>query len=480
MIDLLFMTRVGLLLGLTGCHAAAGRVSPEPAAPRQAGGLAITARVALDPGSKPAQTRGTLVVMWLTAGEKEAFESGKVTVGMLRELVTRAELIGEIDAAQERTFTVHAPRGRVALLAAIDVSKTGIAALLGQGDGTLTGMSPLFDVGDAGDATTEAPAIVVSGRPTRAPREFCQGDRLTLEHLEAPEVAGTVGNPTSRRFCVRVPVGYADRPGWRYPVIYALPGLHSTDNAVIAAYNLDPQDTIVVAVDTSTKTGSTYLVDSATNGDWDTFFTKRLIPYVDANYRTLARRGARGIAGHSTGGFNAVSYGMRHPDLIGAIAASSPDALDLSVWLTAEGAVRPWIRDFARVERGMGGVGQFISYAANWSPAGGGYDWIFDDAGALVERVWQRWLANSPRSWLRDPARVATLAPLSGHIYLTVGESDEFDLRPPTVAFSEALTAAGIGNELVVSAGGHDGIAEHMAAIVKFLAAKLEPATRAR
>lgn len=171
---------------------------------------------------------------------------------------------------------------------------------------------------------------------------------------------------------------------------------------------------------------------------------------------------------------------MRHPDLIGAIAASSPDGLDLAVWMTADGAVRPWIRAFARVERGMGGVGQFISYAANWSPAAGGYDWPFDDSGALVERVWQRWLANSPRSWLRDPARVAALAPLSGHIYLTVGESDEFDLRPPTVAFSEALTAVGIGNELVLSPGGHDGIAEHMAAIVKFLAAKLEPAARAR
>jgi S-formylglutathione hydrolase FrmB len=476
MIDSLFMIRVGLLLGLIGCHAAADRLLPESAAPRATGGPAITARVALAPGDKPAQTRGTLAVMWLTASEKEAFESGKVTVGMLRDLVTRTELIGETDAAQESTFTLHAPRGRIALRAAVDVSKTGIESLLGGGDGTLTGMSPLFDVGDA---AIEPPVIVVTGRPKRTPREFCQGDRLTLEHIEAPEVAGTVGNPTSRRLCVRVPVGYADHPGWRYPVIYILPGLHSTD-AVIESYNLDPPDTIVVAVDTSTKTGSTYLVDSATNGDWDTFFTRRLIPYVDAHYRTLARRRARGITGHSTGGFNAVSYGMRHPDLLGAIAASSPDGLDLSVWLTADGAVRPWVRDFARVERGMGGVGQFISYAADWSPAEGGYDWLFDASGALVERVWQRWLANSPRSWLRDPARVAAIAPLSGHLYLTVGERDEFDLWPPTVAFSKALTAAGIGNELVVSAGGHASTAEHMAAIGKFLAAKLEPAERAQ
>src|SRR5512138_172932 len=150
------------------------------------------------------------------------------------------------------------------------------------------------------------------------------------------------------------------------------------------------------------------------------------------------------------------------------------------MWLTVDGAVPPWIRHFARVQRGLRGVAQFISYAANWSPAEGGYDWLFDDSGALVERVWQRWLANSPRSWLSDPARVAAIAPLSGRIYLTVGESDEFDLRPPTVAFSKALTAAGIGNELVVSPGGHASTAEHMAAIVKFMAAQLEPAERAQ
>lgn len=433
--------------------------------------------MALAPGDAPAQTRGKLVVMWLSPEEKASFEAGKVTVGLLRELVTRAEVVGELDAAQDRTFTVHAPPGQVALHAALDVNETGIEALLGRGDGTLSGLSPLFDVGDG---AVEAPVIVMNGRPKRTPRELCNGDRLTLEHLEAPEVAGTVGNSTSRRFCVRVPVGYADNPGRRYPVIYALPGLHSTDAAVIADYHLDPPDTIVVAVDTSSKNGSTYLVDNPTIGDWDTFFTRKLIPYIDANYRTIPRRQARAITGHSTGGFNAVSYGLRHPELFGAVTASSPDGLDLASWVAPDGVLRPWIRDFARVERGMGGVGQFISYAENWSPADRGYDWPFADAGTLAAPIWQRWLAHSPREWLRDPARVAALAPLSGHIFLIVGERDEFDLHPPTVSFSKALTSVGISHELVLSAGDHDSKAEHMAAIARFLASKLEPATPPR
>src|SRR5262245_7026950 len=131
MIDSLPMIRVGVLLCLIGCHAATDRTLTEPAAPAPTRGRAITARVALAPGPQPAQTRGTLAVMWLTVGEREAFESGKVTVGMLRDLVTRTEVIGAFDAAQDRTFTVHAPRGRIALRATVDVSTTGIESLLG-------------------------------------------------------------------------------------------------------------------------------------------------------------------------------------------------------------------------------------------------------------------------------------------------------------------------------------------------------------
>jgi S-formylglutathione hydrolase FrmB len=233
---------------------------------------------------------------------------------------------------------------------------------------------------------------------------------------------------------------------------------------------------IVVAVDTSTKTGSTYLVDSPISGTWETYFAKHLIPYIDAHYRTLARREGRAIVGHSTGGFNAVSYGMRHPELFGVIGASSPDGLDLPLWLRL-GETR-WIRDLARIEHGMGGAGQFISYAADWSPstAPPGYDWPFDDAGRQVDSVLARWLANSPTTWVRDPGRVAAFKPLSGHIYLTVGETDEFDLRLPTEAFSKTLTTAGIANELVITPGGHGAQAEHMAAIATFCAAKLEPA----
>ena len=432
----------------------------------------VTGHVAVDPAAGPGATRGALFVSWLTEAEKPALDQGRPSTMLLRDLLTRGVVVRDVDAAQNTAFALPAGRGRIALIAALDVGHVGIAVIQGAGNGTLVGSTAVFDNGPAGAA---APAIALASRPSRERPESCQGDRLALERIEAPEVAGTVGNPTSRRACVRVPRGYAEHPERHYPVIYALPGLLSTDAAAVPGYQLDLDDTIVVGIDTSTKTGSTYLVDSPTSGKWDTFFTTELIPYIDAHYRTLPHREARAVVGHSTGGFNAVSYGLRHPERIGVIGASSPDGLDLPVWFGI-GNVRPWLPGWARVEHDLGGAGQFISYAADWSPSASGYDWPFDASGHVIEGVMARWVANSPTTWVRDPARAAALKPFSGHIYLAVGDSDEFDLYPPTAAFSKTLTEAGIANELMVTHGGHGNRPQHLAAIAKFCAAKLEPA----
>jgi S-formylglutathione hydrolase FrmB len=455
------------LLAPLCCACTATSVS-GPTAPTVA---TVTGHVTAAPSAAPQTARGTLFVTWLTEAEKQEFDHGPSS-RLLRDAIVRGVVVSDADLAHSAAFALPAGRGRIALLAVLDASHVGLVSLEGEGKGTLLGFSAVFDNGSAG---ATAPAIALASHPRRERPEACQGDRLTLERIEAPEVAGTVGNPTSRRACVRVPKDYAEHPERHYPVIYALPGLTSTDAAVVASYPIDVDDTILVGVDTSTRTGSTYLVDSPTSGKWDTFFTKDLIPHIDAHYRTLPRREARAVVGHSTGGFNAVSYGLRHPDLIGVIGASSPDGLDLPVWFGAHD-LRPWILGFVRIERGLGGAGQFISYAADWSPSPSGYDWPFDASGHVIDSVMARWVANSPTTWVRDPARAAALKPFSGHIYLAVGDSDEFDLYPPTTAFSKTLTDAGIANELVVTHGGHGNQRLRLTAIARFCAAKLEPA----
>ena len=52
-----------------------------------------------------------------------------------------------------------------------------------------------------------------------------------------------------------------------------------------------------------------------------------LISDVDARFRTIKDRRARGVAGLSMGGYGALKYGLKHPDLF-AFAGSMSGALD--------------------------------------------------------------------------------------------------------------------------------------------------------
>lgn len=64
-----------------------------------------------------------------------------------------------------------------------------------------------------------------------------------------------------------------------------------------------------------------------TNGhfspDWETFHTRQLIPWIDANLRTDATREGRAIAGLSMGGLGAMRYAARHDDLFSAVGSFS-------------------------------------------------------------------------------------------------------------------------------------------------------------
>ena len=57
---------------------------------------------------------------------------------------------------------------------------------------------------------------------------------------------------------------------------------------------------------------------SPTTGDWERFVAEDLVAYIDGQYRTLANRMSRGLAGHSMGGYGALRIGMKRPDVFSA------------------------------------------------------------------------------------------------------------------------------------------------------------------
>lgn len=73
--------------------------------------------------------------------------------------------------------------------------------------------------------------------------------------------------------------------------------------------------------------GNSFYINSELNNvRYEDYFIQELIPYIDANYNTIADRNFRGLAGHSMGGYGALYLGMKHPNFFAGFAAESPTA----------------------------------------------------------------------------------------------------------------------------------------------------------
>lgn len=62
--------------------------------------------------------------------------------------------------------------------------------------------------------------------------------------------------------------------------------------------------------------------------NWETFHLEQLIPFIDANLRTIPAKEGRAISGHSMGGFGAMRYAQVRPDLFAYVGTFS-GGLDL-------------------------------------------------------------------------------------------------------------------------------------------------------
>lgn len=253
-----------------------------------------------------------------------------------------------------------------------------------------------------------------------------------------------------------------------FQTIYLLPGLGGTD--VGRLHDADflagcrrlvaPHKArwLLVSVDTSTAYGTHYLSDRSVYDGWLRLLTERLVAAVDSRYRTIADPRARVLAGHSAGGLNAVQVAMRSPGFFGTVLASAPDPLDLERWLLdADGTVKRQWCAWMRLEQGLGGQGQMLSYACSWSPAQSSRpQWPCDlDTGHPHPAVLAAWLAASPSSLLdRPPARDA-LSGLQGRLVIGAARNDEFELTASTVSFGERLDGLGIDHRLLLDDVGH-------------------------
>ena len=164
--------------------------------------------------------------------------------------------------------------------------------------------------------------------------EFTPSQIIDRELSSKNFAQNKIGTNPIRKMVVYLPPGY-DGSSKRYPVIYFLPTPFESYRAAFdhsGAQGLFDRAMMVgvidkfifISVDMNTPLGCSWYVNSPVTGNWEDFMIQELVPYIDSNFRTLPHRNSRGIAGDFMGGYGAIRFGMRHPDIFGSVYALHP------------------------------------------------------------------------------------------------------------------------------------------------------------
>ena len=330
------------------------------------------------------------------------------------------------------------------------------------------------------------------------------------EHAFESEVlkGNPLGDPHVRPFWVYVPPGYDDEGDRRYPSIYVIQGLTGQVDAwrnrtpfrknfpelvdeLFASGESPPA--ILAFVDAWTSLGGSQFIDSPGTGKYLTYICDELVPFVDANYRTLPGAEHRGITGKSSGGYGAMVDPMIRPDIFGGLATHAGDALfEVSYGPDLREAARAlrdepyasfdefWIDLRARPGRGRKSDGPLLNawcMATCYSTDDDGTVRVpFElTTGRILPEVWQRWLDHDP---VRMAPRYADALRAQRAIWIDAGRDDEYFLDLGAEAFRAELERLGVTPPTVrfeLFEGQHGGVDWRFPMAIAWLAERLTP-----
>jgi len=226
-------------------------------------------------------------------------------------------------------------------------------------------------------------------------------------------------------YCVMLPPSYDTQKTQRYPVLYYLHGLGDNEQSLIngggwsiyedqLAQNKIGEFLIV----TPNGFHSFYINSRDGKVRYEDFFLREFMPAIEKKYRIKPGRGSHGIMGVSMGGYGALHYAFKYPQMFVSVSshmAALRDALPPNIDSIPEGAL-----------------------LAN----------IF---GTPINTVYYQ--ANNPLSL----ARKAPLTSLKGlKIYFDCGEQDTYRFDVGATQLDQILKSRGIPHEFHLYPGGHD------------------------
>jgi len=274
------------------------------------------------------------------------------------------------------------------------------------------------------------------------------------------------GDSPDRDVAVYLPPSYASSPGRRYPAVYLLHGF--TDDVdhwwgvkqhfvnvpavVDKALAAGAREMIVVMPNAFTRYQGSMYSNSPTTGNWEDYVATDLVAYIDAHYRTIPEVPARGLAGHSMGGYGAIRIGMKHPEVYSSLYLLSPCCM-------APGGDRPnaraeAIQDPTEVAQADFGTKAALASAAAWSPNPANPPLFFDlpwKSGEVRRDILAKWTANAPLAQIDQ--YIANLKHYKA-IGMDAGDKD-IAIAATVRQLDEILTRYGVRHAFEIYSGDH-------------------------
>lgn len=282
--------------------------------------------------------------------------------------------------------------------------------------------------------------------------------RMEKTTVHSASVEGNLeGNSAERTVYVFLPDSYDKTKAARYPVVYFLHGYNSTADEYVARNDFDAAlkasgvEAIIVVPDSMTKWGGSMYSNSPTVGNFEDFVAVDLVAWTDKHFRTIPSRKARGLAGHSMGGYGTLKLGMKRADVFGAIYAMNPCCQIPRPASSADPKYEGWSVDQALAADWMS-RGNF-AVAAAWSPNPGKPPFFADlgtSEGKVNDLVIAKWAANSPVAMASQ--YLPSLRRMSG-IAIDTGDTDF--VRADDELIHETLTRFGIPHDWEIYVGDH-------------------------
>ncbi len=225
-------------------------------------------------------------------------------------------------------------------------------------------------------------------------KDVPHGSVATVEYWSEP--LGVV-----RRMHVYTPPGY-EKNNKSYPVLYLVHGAGDSDDSwtsvgrannildnLIAAGKAKPMIVVMPNGHTADRPGAEGGRGVLDNPDFGNDLLKVIIPYVDANYRTVVNANNRAMAGLSMGGAHTIANGLPHPEVFHYVGVFSMVGGGEQYEKTNDAALKQAAKDMKLVYYAYGSEdpvvrnpGQFKGTLEKYNikltlhETGGGHTWI--------------------------------------------------------------------------------------------------------